>query len=267
MASRFWAGITNDWSSTANWRATRTGVTGASVPVSTDDAFIYDGTIDITANTTAVAALTITIGGNFSGNIPGLTVNTAGCVVTIENVAFGKNITVGADASVTLAQIHVRSAGSGSVTIASGSSGVITLINAGRTGRMFILGSGVYTTLQNAGMPTSIEYSATAATTTTFETGTHTISRGSTTISVGNSVCNSTDSAAFTTCNLGSLGQLNHDSDGTIGTLVAKPGSVLRPVSTKFTITNCTLYEGCTVPRNSDKITFTNPPNTIGNVA
>lgn len=271
MADRFWRGVNNDFTSTANWSATRTGATGQTAPSASDDVYIYDGTGDITGNVTGVTAQSMTIGGLFQGNITGMTVATTTCVVTIEGVAFGKTVSIGAAAGVTLGLIHVKSTKQGKVSIIAGAAGVLTALRAGRIGDLNIDGSGVVTNFYCAGMPTTAAYASTAFTLAEFRTGTHTLQRSATTLTLDNAAQVASEFTgvdnAFTTVNIGSAATLRQNTAGTIGTLNAYPGGTLAPVNTKFTVTNCNVWEGSNINRNSDKITFTNAPAPFGDVA
>lgn len=272
MASRYWRGVNTTATDTTNWSATRYGATGQTVPGASDDAFFFDGDGDIAA-VTAFAPATVTIGGNFRGSILGMALSTAACIVTIENVAFSKTVNIGPDASTTLAAVHVRSTGQGTVNIFAGSSGVLTLLNVGRVGRLIVDGSCPVTTFNSAGMPDTWNYSATAITTGQWSGGgTHDLQRSVTTITVDGpgtrvNVTANGGSPAFTTATASAGGSLYHDSDGTIATANAKPGGSILPVSTRYTITNTNLWEGGFVGRGSDKVTFTNAPTLIGNPA
>lgn len=263
MASRFWRGVNTNFTDTANWSATRTGATGQTAPSASDDVSILDGDLDITSNITAATMLSCVIGGNFKGNIPGMTVNTAGCVVTIRNVGFGKTITIGADAAVTLANVHVRSTGQGTVTIANGAAGVVTNVYAGKIGRLVVQGD--VTNLYCAGMPVQAEYSATAFTIADFESGSHNLYRSATTFTIGAGAqvrtYNSVASATLCTVNGGSL---LHDSDGTIALLHLKPGGQLVPVTTAFAVTNSVIWEGSVPNKGSAMVTYTNASTNVG---
>jgi hypothetical protein len=271
MADRFWRGVNNDFTSTANWSATRTGATGVAAPSASDDVYIYDGTGDITGNVTGVTALSMTIGGLFQGHITGMTIATTTCVVTIEGVAFGKTVSIGAAAGVTLGLIHVKSTKTGAVSIIAGAAGVLTSLRAGKVGNLNIDGSGVVTNFYCAGMPTTCMYSATAFTLAEFRTGSHMLQRSATTLTMdtGAQVMSEFSGVdnAFTTVNVGSSATLRQNTAGTIGTLNAFPGGTLTPGVTKFTVTNSNYWEGANINRNSDKITFTNPPAPFGDVA
>lgn len=267
MALRYWRGTNTDTTDTANWAATRTGVTGQSVPGSSDTAYFYDGDLDVAANT-AFAPLAIVIGGNFRGNMVGLLLATAACVVTIETVAPNKQISIGPAAAVTLAAIHVKQT-VGTVNIVAGAAGVLTLLNVGKTGTIVIDGSCAVTTYNNAGMFDTVTYSATAITTAQWSGGgTHQLQRSVTTGTIdGATRVYTINSVAFTTATVSAGGILAHDSDGTLTTFNAKPGGTLQPVTTQFTVTNTNVWEGGNINRNSDKITFTNAPVPIGNAA
>lgn len=271
ITNLYWRDVNNDFTDTANWSATPTGVTGAGPPsagASGTNVFVYAGTKDISGHITGVTAVSITIGGTYAGNIIGMTIATASCTVTIENVGFNKSIVIGADAAVTLALMHARKVGLGTCTAICGAAGIITALYVGRVGKQFIVdGSANVTNYRNAGMTSSEEYNATAFTTARYKRGTHTLKRGVTTAVVGGgAIVNTQDSVAFASATIEEGSTINHDSDGTFTALVAEPGGTLNPVATKFAVTDSELWEGCNVNRNSDKISFTNASTLVGNV-
>lgn len=268
MANRYWHGVNTDTTDTTNWSTTRYGVTGSAAPTSSDDVFFFDGDGDVAANT-AFHANTITVGGNFGGASAGLLCDTAACVITIERVGFGKNFVVGPAASTTLASMHVRSTAGGTVTAAAGSSGVLTLLQAGKVGNLVVDGSCPVTTYNNCGMTDNVVYNATAITTGQWSGGgTHTVQRtvtaGTTDGNTRVNVIANGGSPASTTLTISAGGVWAHDSDGTITTANIKPGGALLPVSTKFTVTTMNLWEGGNGSRSSDKITV-GTLNPIGN--
>lgn len=269
IASRYWRGTNTTATDTANWSATRYGVTGASVPGSSDDAYFIDSATDV-ATVTAFAPATITVGGNYQGGFQGMFLSTAACIVTIEDVAFGKNIVIGPDAATTLASVHVRSTGKGRVTIVAGAAGVLTLLQVGKVGTLFVDGSCPVTTYNNCGMNDTFAYSATAITTGQWSGGgTHDVQRAVTTATVDGigtrvNITATGSSPTSTTLTVSSGGTWAHDSDGTITTANVKPGGTLAPVSTKFTVTTMNLWEGGNGNRSSDKISV-GTLNPIGN--
>lgn len=277
MANRYWLGVSGDWTATANWSTTRYGAGGSAAPTSSDDVYILDGDIDITSNITAVAAQSIRIGGNFSASIGGsgtaMTVNTAACPITIENVATGKTIAIGADAAVTISGIvRIRSTGGGTVTLASGAAGVITTVRCGRQGRVIVSSSAAVTNLYSGGIRITAEPSSTAFTLLELRGGgnavaSHDIRRACTTLTVTNgAVARNYNSVAVTTANVESQGTVFHDSDGTVGTLNAFPAGVFKSGATAFAITNANIWQGSTTPPEGGRVTYTNTPEFYGDV-
>lgn len=269
MAARYWHGVNSDTTDTTNWSTTRYGSTGSAAPTSSDDVSFLDGNGDLAANA-AFHANTILFGGNFTGGSAGLLCDTAGCVITVESVGFGKNLVIGPAGSTTLASVHVRGTAQGNVTIAAGTSGVLTLLQAGKSGLLIIDGSCPVTTYNNCGMQDRWAYNATAITTGQWSGGGsgHSVQRSVTTATVDgpttvNIVSNGT-SPAVTTLTVSAGGIWAHDSDGTIATANIKPGGTLQPVSTKFTVTTGNVWEGGNANRASDKIAY-GTVNPIGN--
>ena len=271
MASRYWTDGAHDGDSTNvnNWSATRGGATGASVPGNSDTAFFLDGDGDINANT-AFAAAVIEIGGVFRGNVNGLLSNYAACVVTIETAAPGKNIAVGPAAATTLAKINVRATGGGSVEIVGGAAGVLTDLVCGSQGRVTVQTSAAVTNCYSSGMFVQAWYNATAFTILQIEGGgtaatPHVIERAVTTLTNSGAFTRANNSVAITTANL--RGWHLHESSGTIATANAYRAGVLQVGATPFTVTNASWWEGGKLSYGNPKITFSNAPTIIGNVA
>lgn len=271
MANRFWTSGAHDGDSgnVNNWSATRGGATGVSVPGNSDTAFFLDGDDDINANT-AFAAGVVEIGGAFRGNINGLLCNYASCVVTIETVAPGKLVAIGPAAATTLATINVRSTGSGNVEIVGGAAGLLTNLVCGSTGRVTVQTNAPVTNCYSSGIFLQCWYNATAFTILQIEGGgsintPHVIQRAVTTLTVSGAFTRADNSVAITTANL--RGYHLHDSSGTIATANAFRAGTLQPGATPFIVTNSSWWEGGKLSYGNPKITFSNAPTTIGNVA
>lgn len=240
-----------------------------SVPGNSDTAFFLDGDTDVDANT-AFAAAVVEIGGNFRGNVNGVLCNYASCVVTIESVAPGKTVAIGAAASTTLTKINVRSTGAGSVEIIGGSSSLVTDIICGSVGRVTIATSAPVTNLYSTGIFLQCWYNATAFTILQIEGGgsaanPHVFERAVTTLTNTDAFTRANNSVAITTANL--RGNHLHESSGTITTANAYRSGTLQVGVTPFTITNTNWWEGGKVPYGNPKVTFTNPPTAYGNPA
>lgn len=187
--------------------------------------------------------------------------------MTIENVAPGKKVIIGAYTSTTIsATMRIRSTGSGSVSISNGASGVITNVTAGKTGLLYVLASGVITNLKS--IMRVIAEPGTAFTTGDFESGgstlnlPHLLQRSVTTLTVGSGAyVRSENSVAFTTAT--NDGYLVHDSDGTIATYVGKPNGRLVEGSTPYAITNAELWEGTQAPDEGGRVTYSNTPTRV----
>jgi len=155
------------------------------------------------------------------------------------------------------------------VNIVAGAAGICTLLNTGGTGNVVVDGSCAVTTYNSANGNDIVTYSATAITTGQFGgAGTRKLQRSITTATIDSSArVETNNSVAFTTATVSGGGVLAHDSDGTIATLNAKKGGTLLPGYTPFAVTNCSVWEGSSISRNSDKITFSNAPVPVGNAA
>lgn len=270
MASRYWRGTTTVWNSTANWAATRTGVTGASVPTTGDDVFILDGSGPIDPyNAGADDLLSLTIGGNFTGAILGLTVAVSGKT----EISCSADITLTAGTN-NIDDLRIYSTGGATVTLAGGT---FTAAQFG-TGSIIIESAATVTTLSNSAARV-VDTGGTAYTTVTTEGGTFITMKGGTTLNATARVVNLTN-AAWTTINARRGGFVTHNSAGTIGTATAYPGATLTDApagvqningivvngqATPFTLTNSVEWLGGSLFRDATAtITKSNATTYVG---
>lgn len=258
MASRFWLGVNNDTTDTANWSATRGGTGGQTVPGNSDAANFLDGTGDLNANA-AFAAATAVFGGNFTGNIAGLQSNFASAVWTVESQAAGKVFNIGPAVGVTMAAIHVKTA-KGTVNIVGGAA-TLTLLRVGKNvGKLNVDPTCIVTTYDNAGAPDYVGYNSTAITTGQWGGGgnNHRCCRSITTGTVNGptilQVLCAGGSPTATTLTVNDRSTIAWDSDGTVTTANVKDGGTWQPVSTKHTVTTMNLWEGGIGNQSSDKV-------------
>lgn len=267
MANRFWLGVDSNFTNTANWSTTRNGTGGSAAPTSSDDVYILDGTTDITTNITGVEVNSITIGGNFRGNIgtvgSSMTFTTVTTSITIEN-CLKQFINIAA--TTTIARVNVDGTGNG---IANLTGGTFTLVACGTVGRVFVGGSCTVTTLRSTGIVCTIE-AGTAGTTLDIQDGVgHELRRSFTTLELGGSLTAYLQAALTGTgasaSKLTRGARLLWASNGTIAEIMAKTGSVALAADVPFAVTNSTKYEGAALFDNNLRIvTFTNAPDPIG---
>lgn len=272
MADRYFRGSTGDINTTAAWSSTRYGATGASIPGSSDTAYFYDGNVDIDTNISNFLAATVVIGGNFAGNIgtesSSLEMGTASANVIIERVP-KSFVNVSAKASVTIGTIHVKDALRGRINVTSGASGVVTALYCGTTGIVRVDPAVSIPTIKSAGCMIDAPISSNAITELWLSGNagqSHRIGR-----SVGTAYLSSTRASligtAAVTTKISLFGDTVyfHDSTGTITLIEAADRSKAMAGSVRFTVTNAVEWANGKAFSYSDKVTFTNPPTSIGN--
>ena len=125
MASRFWVGGTDTWNSTVGtkWATTSGGAGGASVPTSTDDAFIdaASGAVTVTKGTSALNCLSLNFTG-FTG-----TFASAGTSTTLN----GGNLTMATGMTYTATTGGFTFQGAGSYSVTSNGKALGKIIKAG----------------------------------------------------------------------------------------------------------------------------------------
>lgn len=270
MADRYWLGVNTDWSDTANWSTTRNGSGGSTAPVlatNTHDVFIFDGTTDITQNISAVYFNSLTIGGNFRGNIgaigSSMTIVEAASSIKVEtcNKQF-----INLAASTTIATLYVDGTGNGAVNLTGGT---FTNTRCGETGRVVVGASCVATNFYSAGMTAFID-AGTAATLIDIQGGSgHELRRSAATLKLCNAQLTAFLQAALTGTGTTASeilrgAQLRWASNGTIAEIVAKPGSVAYAGDVTFAITNSTVWASAKLFDNDRVVTYTNAPTLVG---
>lgn len=267
MADRYWLGVNTDWTDTANWSTTRNGTGGSAAPTASEPTYVLDGNTDITQNLTGVACASLTIGGNFRGNIgtigTALTITTATNGVTIEtcNKQF-LNIA----ATTTITPIYIDGTGNGAVNLTGGT---FTNVRCGEVGRVVVGASCVATNFYSAGMTSFIE-AGTAATLIDIQGGNgHELRRTSATLKLCNAQLTTFLQVALTGTGTTASeicrgAQLRWASNGTIAEIVAKPGSLAYAGDVPFAITNSTVWSSAKLFDNDRVVTYTNAPTLVG---
>jgi len=257
MAIRYWVGGTGSQSfaSTANWSASRNGASGASVPTSTDTAYIWDGTSDIDTGLSQ-AALTGVLDVSFGGTIGtnGGTALVTDCL-TVRYYGTGKFANFGTSTGVSNLSVY-------------SSEGMVTF-NAGLAGEVFVgpnalvtfNGTGTFTTLYNAGG--IVQCNGAAVDTVLNYQGTVSFTCNVDELSVFSGYANTQNTAAVTTfAKVYSGATLQHSSTGTITFLYAYPDSTANDAGApgSFTVTASELWPNASLFQNpSVSITYTNP--------
>lgn len=270
MALRYWRGTNSNWGDTANWSATRTGVTGVAIPANGDDVFILDSSTNIDPyNGAAIDLASLTIGGDFTGQILGLTIAVSGRT----DISSTSNITLTAGTN-NIDDLNILSTGNSTITLAGGT---FTLVEVG-TGNVIVESAATVTTLLSASGRIT-DTGGTGYTTATIAGGSLITLRGGTTLNATGRVVD-LKSAAWTTINADRGAFVTHNSSGTIGTATAKPGAVLSDAPagsqnvngqiingqpTPFTLTNSVEWLGGSLFQNAQaNITKTNPTTYVG---
>jgi len=272
MADRYWRGTNSTWTDTANWSATRYGVTGASAPASTNDVYILDGIGDIDAyDASAVDLNSLTIGGNFVGRIKGLSIACSGAV----RIACRNDIVLNPGTN-NLDDVRVYSTGSATVRFGSGA-GVITALQVG-SGNVVIESGATVTTASVAG-GTIVDTGGTVYTTLNLRGGTVYSQRGATTANVSDATLVALSASAWGTVSA-SNSLVQYNSSGTITTANAYPNSkwtdealgtravggvVINGAPTPFTVTNSVEWLNATLFDNAQaNITYSNATTYVG---
>lgn len=265
MADRYWLGVTSDWTDTANWSTTLTGVGGSAAPVSTDAVYILKGGLDINVNVsghTAVDLNSLTIGGEFTGSIGNL-----GTALTIAvsgrtsiNYSGSGQILITAGTN-DIDDLHItRPGGSGSASV-NLTGGRFTAIYAGRGVNLTMEAGATCTTFLSTGANVTIEYNSTAITTGSWYGGVVACRRTVTTGTVEGANFTMGYIGASTTLNLRKDARYTHNSVGTLAKVNSFPSSVGTAGSVAFTVTNSDVYQGATLFQNNPAVvTNTNDP-------
>jgi hypothetical protein len=268
MADRYWLGVSNDFTATANWSTTRNGAGGSAAPTSSDAVYILDGSLDITGNITGVECSAATIGGNFRGNI-----GTVGTSMTFTTATNGIKVQTcnkqffNLAATTTIATLYIDGTGNGAVNLTGGT---FTNTRCGTVGRVVVAAACTVTNLYSAGIVAQIE-AGSAATLLDIQAGVgHELRRSAATLILGGQLTAYLQAALTGTGATASSvirgGRLLWASNGTIAEIVAKPGAVAMASDVPFTVTNSTVWEGASLFENASIVTFTNDSTPVGKV-
>ncbi len=274
MADRYWLGVSGDFTATANWSTTRYGAGGSAAPVDTNDVYILDGTIDITANLnqTGIDCNSLTIGGKFTANIGGAgTSLIIGCSgVTQITLRAGQyiNLTAGDDA---IDDLRVTQEGPAGTAIGASlrlTGGTFTSASLGENVTCEITGTPTVTTLNLANVASLlVGIGATLTTVNAHDSA----GRGFVECwsAVGtlnlNMVWNQRRAGTATAINAYDRARLLWDSSGTITAATGYSGARLTAGSVPFIVTNCVEWVDAQVFTNSDAaVTFSNAKTFIG---
>jgi hypothetical protein len=231
MADRYFVpGGSNQLSSTSNWSTTRWGATGSTVPGGSDNAYLLDGTGELSAtgiDTLGAAAINnIVFGPKFAMTAP------AGQVISVQ--CDGEVLVESVSQNLPLAMVTTVAS-----LIVRPRAGLVTLSGAGTVTAAYLLGGNV--NLMSTFAPTAMycggknlnvwaEYSATLFTACEFYMGRLTSQRGFTTLTQAGdmrttrvSIGSDSAAVAMTTWNLHG-GFARFASNGTVATLNARSG-------------------------------------------
>lgn len=268
MASRYWTGGANNgtWNDNNNWSDTEGGASGSTFPDDTNDVFVQatNQAISGLATGKAFASLTVSFGGTLGTAATPLTFTCTGAVTI--RTGTGTHY-LAATAAGTIVTTNVRETGTGKVFL--GGSGSYTTINVGSNCTVDLGSSAACTTFQQSGGASTIANHTTDLTTLTISGGSCDCIRPATTANVGGTLKTKGVDAAITTANVFPGGKLLHWSSSTIGTSVVYPGGTATAVGSPYvcTVTNRTSYEGSKNFIDSPNVTFTNAATVIGQQA
>jgi hypothetical protein len=259
VASRFYVPQTNsstDFNSTNSWSASNGGAAGASVPGSSDDAFVYAGTNVITSAATHTVA-SVTVGpGSYNGfGDSGTSLSVGG--TNMYYAGQGPYAFINGSWS---GGVYVNDTGPGQFYLTGGTAATW---EQGASGRATIgSGAGSPTTLRSAGARTEVGQSTSPI--TTFEhAGIFVLGRPAATInalqgSQGSFVATATGTVA-TSVTVSGGGQINDRSVGDKATVQVYPQGKYSAAEAKsgFTIGLARRYQNGTLDTNGQGVAIT----------